>query len=141
MGLTYVYGMCMMYRRGVSHPLPFVCDQGAAEGPEQLRPTDAWVHLTGYVSVSVYIFIWHVLRSLHTLPHIYAICMYTDAILHGVETRTSSPLQISRDPDSLGCVGVSGLYPTGQCIAAYSMALYMCINCIVCTYIVTQTCI
>lgn len=37
-----------------------------------------------------------------------------DAYLHGVETRTSSPIQISRDSDSYECVNVARLYPTGE---------------------------
>jgi len=36
------------------------------------------------------------------------------ALLHGVETRTSCPVQIARDERSLECPGISGLYPTGE---------------------------
>jgi len=36
-----------------------------------------------------------------------------DAVLTGVETRTSSPVRITRD-DSLEAVGIKGLYPTGE---------------------------
>jgi len=36
-----------------------------------------------------------------------------DAILTGVETRTSSPVRIPRD-ENLEAVGVKGLYPTGE---------------------------
>eukprot|EP01032_Pedospumella_encystans_P021757 gene21757-24673_t len=37
-----------------------------------------------------------------------------DAILHGVETRTSSPVQITRHRDSCESVSLSGLYPAGE---------------------------
>lgn len=37
-----------------------------------------------------------------------------DAVLTGVETRTSSPIRIARDADSLQCPGIAGLYPAGE---------------------------
>jgi uncharacterized protein len=37
-----------------------------------------------------------------------------DAVLSGVETRTSSPVRITRDPDSLQSLNVRGLYPCGE---------------------------
>jgi len=37
-----------------------------------------------------------------------------DAVLTGVETRTSSPIRITRDPDSLQSLTVRGLYPAGE---------------------------
>ena len=37
-----------------------------------------------------------------------------DAILTGVETRSSSPVQITRDKESLNSVNVKGLYPCGE---------------------------
>jgi uncharacterized FAD-dependent dehydrogenase len=37
-----------------------------------------------------------------------------EAILIGVETRTSSPVRVPRDPESLEAIGLSGLYPTGE---------------------------
>lgn len=37
-----------------------------------------------------------------------------DALLHAVETRTSSPLRISRDPETLQAIGKVGLYPSGE---------------------------
>jgi len=37
-----------------------------------------------------------------------------DAILTGVETRTSSPLRMTRDDDSLQSINVAGLYPAGE---------------------------
>ena len=36
------------------------------------------------------------------------------ALLHGVETRTSSPVQIKRNRDTLECDEVKGLFPTGE---------------------------
>ena len=37
-----------------------------------------------------------------------------DAILTGVETRSSSPVQITREKDSLNSINVQGLYPCGE---------------------------
>jgi len=37
-----------------------------------------------------------------------------DAILTGVETRTSSPLRINRDSDTLESINTNGLYPCGE---------------------------
>ncbi len=37
-----------------------------------------------------------------------------DAVLTGVETRTSSPIRIARDADTLQCPGLAGLYPAGE---------------------------
>jgi len=37
-----------------------------------------------------------------------------DALLTGVETRTSSPLRVERDGDDLQSVNIGGLYPAGE---------------------------
>ena len=37
-----------------------------------------------------------------------------DAVLTGVETRTSSPIRIKRDDDTLQSVNIKGLYPAGE---------------------------
>ena len=37
-----------------------------------------------------------------------------DAILTGVETRSSSPVQITREKENLNSVNVEGLYPCGE---------------------------
>jgi uncharacterized FAD-dependent dehydrogenase len=37
-----------------------------------------------------------------------------DALLTGVESRTSSPVRITRDADSLQSLNVRGLYPCGE---------------------------
>ena len=37
-----------------------------------------------------------------------------DAILHGVETRTSAPLRVPRDDDSKESTSLPGLYPCGE---------------------------
>jgi uncharacterized FAD-dependent dehydrogenase len=37
-----------------------------------------------------------------------------DAVLTGVETRTSSPIRIDRDDTTLQCPGLRGLYPAGE---------------------------
>jgi len=46
-----------------------------------------------------------------------------DAVLTGVETRTSSPIGITRDPDSLQSVNVKGLFPAGEG-AGYAGGIY-----------------
>ena len=38
----------------------------------------------------------------------------SDAVLTGVETRTSSPIRIKRNPDDLQSINTRGLYPTGE---------------------------
>jgi len=37
-----------------------------------------------------------------------------DAVLHGVETRTSAPVQITRYADNFECISLRGLYPAGE---------------------------
>ena len=37
-----------------------------------------------------------------------------DAVMTGVETRTSSPVRITRDAQSLQALGMQGLYPCGE---------------------------
>ncbi len=37
-----------------------------------------------------------------------------DAVLTAVETRSSSPLRVTRDPESLQCPAIRGLYPAGE---------------------------
>ena len=37
-----------------------------------------------------------------------------DAVLTGIETRTSSPVRIKRDHDSLQSINTPGLYPAGE---------------------------
>jgi hypothetical protein len=37
-----------------------------------------------------------------------------DAVLTGIETRTSSPVRITRDPQSLQSLNTRGLYPAGE---------------------------
>lgn len=37
-----------------------------------------------------------------------------DAVLTGIETRTSSPLRITRDPETLQSLNLRGLYPAGE---------------------------
>jgi uncharacterized FAD-dependent dehydrogenase len=37
-----------------------------------------------------------------------------DAVLTGVETRTSSPIRITRDPETLQSLNIRGLYPAGE---------------------------
>jgi uncharacterized FAD-dependent dehydrogenase len=39
---------------------------------------------------------------------------HRDGLLHAVETRTSSPLRISRDPTTMMAVGAGNLYPCGE---------------------------
>lgn len=55
------------------------------------------------------------LRKAFPLVNIKIRGYYTnDALLLGVESRTSSPVRIPRDPETLECLGVPGLYPCGE---------------------------
>jgi len=47
------------------------------------------------------------LRELNGIRH-------EDVLLYGVETRSSSPVRISRDPETGQSMGVKGLYPIGE---------------------------
>ena len=37
-----------------------------------------------------------------------------EALVAAVESRTSSPVRVSRDPEKLNAVNISGLYPAGE---------------------------
>ncbi len=37
-----------------------------------------------------------------------------EALLHAVETRTSSPVRVCRDPETLQAIGIQGLFPSGE---------------------------
>jgi uncharacterized FAD-dependent dehydrogenase len=37
-----------------------------------------------------------------------------DAVLVGVETRSSAPVRMPRDPETLESTGLCGLYPAGE---------------------------
>jgi uncharacterized FAD-dependent dehydrogenase len=37
-----------------------------------------------------------------------------DAVLVGVESRTSSPVRVPRDPETLASPDIAGLYPCGE---------------------------
>lgn len=37
-----------------------------------------------------------------------------DGLLHGVETRTSSPVRVSRDPETMEAPGTKNLFPAGE---------------------------
>ena len=39
---------------------------------------------------------------------------HEDGLLHAVETRTSSPLRVARDPGTLLAIGTENLYPSGE---------------------------
>jgi len=39
---------------------------------------------------------------------------HPDGLLHAVETRTSSPLRVARDPTTLLAIGTENLYPSGE---------------------------
>ena len=39
---------------------------------------------------------------------------YDDAVLTGVETRSSSPIRINRTKDNLQSINLEGLYPCGE---------------------------
>lgn len=49
-------------------------------------------------------------RVSHSLPGF----DLADAVLTGVETRSSSPVRLPRDPETLACFSLPGLYPAGE---------------------------
>ena len=51
------------------------------------------------------------LKNGETLNDIFA---DADAVMTGAETRTSSPVRITRSPESLQALGIEGLYPCGE---------------------------
>ena len=62
----------------------------------------------------------------------------SDGIMHGVETRTSAPVQITRRPDTLESVSLSGLYPAGEgagyaggIVVSICVCIYMCCTVVV----------
>ena len=50
----------------------------------------------------------------HSILFLPDLTILSDAILHGVETRTSAPVQITRKSDTFECSTLKGLYPTGE---------------------------
>lgn len=55
------------------------------------------------------------LQALHHFEHtIPGFMSSPHALLHGIESRTSSPVRIDRDPATLECVSLRGLYPAGE---------------------------
>ena len=40
--------------------------------------------------------------------------IHSKAMLHGIESRTSCPIRITRNPETLESTSHSGLYPTGE---------------------------
>lgn len=53
-------------------------------------------------------------KALHAFDRRMPGFITSEALLHGVETRTSAPVQITRNPSTLECVSMAGLYPTGE---------------------------
>lgn len=53
-------------------------------------------------------------RGFRTFNHNMRGFISGDAIVLGVESRTSSPVRVLRDPELLECKGVKGLYPAGE---------------------------
>lgn len=53
-------------------------------------------------------------EALHTFNQRMPGFICPEAILHGVETRTSAPVQITRDRCTFECVSLKGLYPAGE---------------------------
>jgi uncharacterized FAD-dependent dehydrogenase len=53
-------------------------------------------------------------KALHQFDRLMPGYITEEAILHGVETRTSSPVQITRTSDTLECLNIPNLYPAGE---------------------------
>lgn len=63
-----------------------------------------------------------------------------DAILTGVETRSSSPVQITRDKETLNSANVKGLYPCGEGAGYAGGIMTAAIDGIKCAIKVLETC-
>lgn len=63
------------------------------------------------VSIISFSFDCHV-RDSKVLTRIYRASAL--ALIHAVETRTSSPLRVPRDPNTLQAGGVDNLFPAGE---------------------------
>ncbi len=72
-----------------------------------VTPTDLSRCLPGFVVETLREAIPRIDRKLRGFAH-------PDAVIVGVETRSSSPARMTRDPDSLESVSVAGLYPAGE---------------------------
>lgn len=87
----------------------------ASTGPGQVRPSYepgvTWTNLQplfpGYVIETLCAAVPAIEKQLRgfALP---------DAVLTGLETRSSSPVRIPRDPDSLQCLGIRHFFPAGE---------------------------
>ncbi|HEV8549084.1 MAG TPA: hypothetical protein VGQ57_08650, partial [Polyangiaceae bacterium] len=53
-------------------------------------------------------------RALHDFNRTMRGYLTNEAVLVGVESRTSSPVRVPRDPESLESPDISGLFPTGE---------------------------
>lgn len=87
----------------------------ASTGPGEVKPSYEpgvkWTNLRellpGYVSDTLCAAVPVIERQLRGFA-------MPEAVMTGVETRSSSPVRIPRDPETLECVGVRGFYPAGE---------------------------
>jgi uncharacterized FAD-dependent dehydrogenase len=90
----------------------FLADRASAEvGASSYRPGTAPADLARVLPP----FIATALRAgLRRVGERLSSFLLPDALLVGVETRTSAPVRIARDPETLLAVGLEGLYPVGE---------------------------
>jgi hypothetical protein len=84
---------------------------GPGEVIPSYTPGVTWTDLSGALPEYAVTAIREALPSFGRQIHGFAM---DDAVFTGVETRTSSPIQIPRDPETYECRGISGLYPAGE---------------------------
>lgn len=53
-------------------------------------------------------------QGFRDFDHKYPGLLTNDAVIHGVESRSSSPVRIPRDPETMEALGTPGLYPVGE---------------------------
>jgi uncharacterized FAD-dependent dehydrogenase len=90
----------------------FLAGRASAEvGATSYRPGTA----AGDLAQVLPPFVAHALRAgLRRLGERLPAFLHADALLVGVETRTSAPVRFPRDPETLVARGLEGLYPVGE---------------------------
>ena len=85
--------------------------KGAGNVPPSYKPGVVWSDLRECLSPEIVKTMKEaVARVERSLPGF----QLPDAVLTGVETRSSSPIRIPRDPVTFQCVGVDGFFPAGE---------------------------
>lgn len=84
---------------------------GAGDVLPSYKPGVIWTDLRECLPAPV---IETIREAAHTVNRSLPGFLLHDAVLTGVETRSSSPIRIPRDPATLECVSVKGFHPAGE---------------------------